>query len=184
MTKSVYFLKPVNQCGPIKIGVSDDVKNRLRTYSSWSPVPLELIVAIPGSYALERSLHESLAYAHSHLEWFHPVDELLNGIHALLQGGDVERAFDLTKKTGSITKKRPNNKTRFTPQYRQRLSYAHSITKKRQKLWSLGRSVDCPPVAFGLMAQSVSQNPLTAEQISQLDAEVKKLSAMIAEASA
>jgi hypothetical protein len=77
MTSVVYFLRPVGQPGPIKIGCTRFVAARLKTYATWSPVPLEVAATIPGDQKLERQFHTLLAAHHSHHEWFKPHDDVL-----------------------------------------------------------------------------------------------------------
>lgn len=52
----VYFLRPVGEEGPVKIGVSEVPENRLRTYMVWSPMILEVAakieVALPVLHAV------------------------------------------------------------------------------------------------------------------------------------
>lgn len=91
----VYFIKPVGANGPIKIGVSHHPKARLGQFCAWSPVPLELVLAIPGSMALERRIHRHFADAHSHREWFHATPRLLQFIHDLKTGFDVSTMIDM-----------------------------------------------------------------------------------------
>lgn len=179
---SVYFLKPVGQLGPIKIGVSGDVTTRLDTYTRWSPVPLELLISIPGSMSLERALHDVFAYAHSHLEWFHPVEDLLRGIHALQQGVAVEEAFDLSKKTGSIFHT-PRRKARFTPQYKERLSFNQRIARKQHALWRKGiKDFRCSELADHVLSPRVSQIKLTDQERAALNAEIQKMSDLLTSA--
>lgn len=181
MKRYIYFLRPVGQLGPIKIGCSNDVERRLKTYCSWSPVRLEVIVSVPGSFDLERKLHELFASAHSHLEWFHPVHELLVGVEALKVGQPIDRAFDLTRKTGTIAQlKRPRIMERFTPQYRQRLSYNHSFVKRQQKLREVaGVHWRLSPLASDVMNREHNQEPLTADQIRALDCELQAITEQI-----
>jgi len=174
----VYFVKPINHMGPIKIGSSTDVVARFARHCSSSPLPLEILVQIPGSWALERTLHEVFSYAHSHLEWFHPVDALLRGVHALRAGASVDVAFDLTKKTGSIYRT-PQRLARFTPQYRERLSFNQRFARRAHALFRAGVA-DWKPseLAAGLMAPSLSQVPLTPAEISALNEEIARVEAM------
>lgn len=72
----VYFIRPVGSDGPIKIGVSRNPKERLHTYSTWSPVPLEFAAVIAGPPALERRFHAMFVGQHSHHEWFRPSAEM------------------------------------------------------------------------------------------------------------
>ena len=99
---TVYFIRPVGQLGPIKIGCSYSPKDRLRAYSEWSPIPLELILTVPGSMKLERNLHECFADHHSHREWFFASPRLLAAIASMQAGVPVEEAVDLDARRGRI----------------------------------------------------------------------------------
>lgn len=106
MTSFVYFLKPVDMDGPIKIGCSETPKGRLSTYMSWSPLKLEMVASIPGDLALERNLHECFADIHSHGEWFHAHERLTSAIDKIKRGVHVGDAVDLNRRVGKITPKR------------------------------------------------------------------------------
>lgn len=73
----VYFIKPKHRSGPIKIGSSLSPKNRLRQFSSSSPLPLEIIGSARGSYSDEASIHSRLASYRLHGEWFEASPEVL-----------------------------------------------------------------------------------------------------------
>lgn len=94
--KFVYFIKPVGIAGPIKIGCSEYVDVRLACLAAWSPLPLEIVVTIPGSFDLERNIHECLARSYSHKEWFHATDEVTGLVGKLLAGVPIEEALDLS----------------------------------------------------------------------------------------
>ncbi len=100
--REVYFLKPVGMDGPIKIGCSKWPENQLGVYGSWSPFPLEIIVAIPGSIDLEKNIHECFVDCHSHAEWFHASPRLVAAIEALTAGIPVGDAIDLNDRKGNI----------------------------------------------------------------------------------
>lgn len=119
----VYFLKPEAKKGPIKIGVTREFKKRMVAYRGCSPVALEVLVTAPGSYKHERALHEAFAYARSHLEWFHPVEDLLAGIRALKAGVSLEEAFNLSHAAPSPM-----------PQHREALERAVQIFKSQAAL--------------------------------------------------
>lgn len=84
--KKVYFLRPVGRRGPVKIGCTVDVPQRLKTYCSWSPTPLEVAAQMPGDHMLERRLHTLFIAHHSHHEWFHACDEIDAVIDAIREG--------------------------------------------------------------------------------------------------
>ena len=103
MTKSlIYFLRPVGMVGPIKIGISADPVNRMRTFMTWSPFPLEVITTTAGDNKLERIIHNCFADAHSHCEWFHPVPRLLKAIEDIKAGMPVAEAIDLNDQRGNV----------------------------------------------------------------------------------
>lgn len=91
--KLVYFMKPEGADGPIKIGCTADTLSRLIDLSRWSPVPLEMVAAAEGNFALERFLHVEFDHARTHKEWFKPVPELLRGIALVRAGMSIEAAF-------------------------------------------------------------------------------------------
>jgi len=175
----VYFLKPVNQAGPIKIGVSGDVPSRVGNYARWSPAPLELLVFIPGSFALERTLHNVFAYAHSHFEWFHPVEELMKGIYALKQGVPVEEAFDLSSAIEEGGRG-PKFVGRFTPQYRQRFGFVQKLARKRHALNRAGIQHTESELARRVLDRRVSQIPLTPDEVTALNAELAHMDELLA----
>lgn len=107
----VYFIKPVGQDGPIKIGVANNPEQRLTQIKCWSPVALEIAAVVPGDHALERVIHECFAHAHSHGEWFSPVEALIRGVARIKMGVSVEEAFDLSKRTGYHRRSGPGRKT-------------------------------------------------------------------------
>ena len=175
---SIYFVKPIDQAGPIKIGITNDMKVRMQSFTRYSPVRLEMAVSVPGTLAIERSLHERFAYAHSHFEWFHPVDPLVSGIEGLKSGLPIEQAFDLSVKTGSIRKKQPGIMARFTPQYRQRLKYSMKYSHNKFKPGARHVFV-ASPLLHEVLHPKHSQTFLTAEEIVALDAEIASLMALV-----
>lgn len=142
---NVYFIKPVGLSGPIKIGVSGQPEERLKTLMAWSPLPLEMIVIVSGTHQLEQRIHDCFAYAHLHREWFSPVHDLVLGIENLLNGKPIEEAFDLSKPTGSIRKRNPNLLARWTPAYRERRGYEARVRNAERKLHNLRGVYFGPP---------------------------------------
>lgn len=80
----IYFIRPVGQDGPIKVGYSNHIERRLAEIGKWSPVPLEIVATleVPDSgslYAaparLERRFHLRYSEYRLHHEWFavHPL---------------------------------------------------------------------------------------------------------------
>ena len=77
-----YFIR-ATRSGLIKIGCASDPEARLRTLSTGSPEPLELLaVWRDGGRWAERQMHELFASFRSHGEWFHPSRELYAAIKA------------------------------------------------------------------------------------------------------
>lgn len=101
----IYFIKPVGEGGPIKIGCSYHPEERLLSLSTWSPFPLEVITTIPGDMKLEKNIHNCFADLHSHREWFRADQRLIDVIELLKRGTPVEEAIDLKKLVGNISKK-------------------------------------------------------------------------------
>lgn len=82
----VYFLRPVGQRGPVKIGTSSDPIGRLASCMRWSPVPLEVIATIPGGFDLEVRFHTLFQDDHSHGEWFHGSERMEQVVAAINSG--------------------------------------------------------------------------------------------------
>lgn len=97
----VYFLRPVGQAGPIKIGFTSDVKKRLSDYARWSPQPLEVAAAIPGDQRLERRFHTAFADQRLHHEWFDASDDLASAIEQISRGAFDVAALPAPARTGS-----------------------------------------------------------------------------------
>lgn len=87
--KQIYFLRPIGQEGPIKIGCSINVKSRLSTVLLWSPVKLEIAAVTNGGHEYERQLHARFARQRLHGEWFAPCPDLTNLIRSIANGGDL-----------------------------------------------------------------------------------------------
>lgn len=112
MKRHVYFIKPIGMDGPIKIGTSHSPLERIKTFATWSPIPLELIGAVPGSHAEETFLHQRFADLHSHLEWFRSSPLLLRTIRRILDGETFASACEGLPVLGKIPRKarRPPNR--------------------------------------------------------------------------
>jgi hypothetical protein len=100
--KNIYFIRPVGMTGPIKIGCSTCVDERLDALATWSPFKLEVIYTEPGNYSLEKQIHEVFADYHSHREWFHPGERLLVAVGKLLDGETISTAINLADYRGTI----------------------------------------------------------------------------------
>lgn len=105
--KLVYFMKPVGMDGPIKIGCSIDPAVRLATVALWSPIPLEIVAAVDGSYQDEDRLHTCFANSHSHREWFHATPALVSVIDRLNSGESIAAVLSGLVPEGKIRKGKP-----------------------------------------------------------------------------
>jgi hypothetical protein len=81
----IYFVQQGTD-GPIKIGVSTDPEQRLRTLQSSSPQPLTLLAFMPGGVESERDLHRRFADGRLEGEWFRSdtpglADEIARSAH-------------------------------------------------------------------------------------------------------
>lgn len=128
--KYVYFLKPKNMDGPIKIGCSDIPVNRLMAFAVWSPFPLELIGSAVGTLRDEQFLHRCFADSHSHSEWFHSTPALRAMIQKAVVSGTIEAVKADLVEVRSVRKGRPprseNDKLRS--------SYASRVRRTQQRL--------------------------------------------------
>jgi len=126
----VYFIKPIGLPGPIKIGFSALPKNRLLSLAIWSPFPLEIAVAIPGTLKLEMNIHDCLARSHSHHEWFFPTDEVTQLVNALNAGKSIEESIDLSARKGTLRSryKKWSEESKVRASYGARLRFAVPAT--------------------------------------------------------
>lgn len=85
----VYFVQMGGTEGPIKIGYSESVRQRMGQLKTGSPFPLTLLATVEGSPRLEQELH---AVFHKHWiarEWFNPDAELLEAVE-FAKNSDLE----------------------------------------------------------------------------------------------
>ena len=87
----IYFIKG-KESTLIKIGSTDNVKNRLMGMQTGSPEVLEVLATVPFGLIKEKDLHRRFAADRVHGEWFNPSNDLLNFIHKCK---DNEDAFEL-----------------------------------------------------------------------------------------
>jgi hypothetical protein len=67
---AVYFARQTRTQGPVKIGFSRAVSNRLRLLAHDCGFPVELVASIEGSRALEFQFHARFEASHLGREWF------------------------------------------------------------------------------------------------------------------
>lgn len=86
---AVYFIQR-GLDGPVKIGVTVDVRRRIEELQVGSAEELRLLVALPGTPEDESLLHKRFAAFHIRGEWFHPSAELLGWIEAAQCTGEID----------------------------------------------------------------------------------------------
>jgi len=79
-----YFIG--GETGPVKIGYTLDVRARLSSIRSHSPVPVGLLATRAGGRAREYAYHEQFAAHRLHGEWFERVPEIEAEIATLTEG--------------------------------------------------------------------------------------------------
>ena len=79
---SVYFIQEENN-GLIKIGYSDNPKDRLRSLQVSSPNKLKIIKVVDGNFDRERFIHYKFSKFSVRGEWFSPNSELVEYINNL-----------------------------------------------------------------------------------------------------
>ena len=84
--KQVYFIKPIDMAGPIKIGQSATPGVRLQYLNCWSPFPLEIVAQLEGGRELEERFHAAFVDHHERLEWFAAHPDIIAVIDAINAG--------------------------------------------------------------------------------------------------
>ena len=83
---TVYFIKPIDMDGPIKIGCSQSPGKRKTTLEMWCPFPLEIVAEIAGGSIIEARFHRKFLSAYLRSEWFTPTKELKHTIRQINLG--------------------------------------------------------------------------------------------------
>ncbi len=73
----IYFIQSPHEPRNIKIGQSSGLAKRMKTFSTHSAVPPDLLCAIRGYDCLEPALHELFGEERLHGEWFRPTPRLV-----------------------------------------------------------------------------------------------------------
>lgn len=94
MSFTVYFLKPVDLAGPIKIGISWDFDNRLRVIQCDSPVELEVLAKVDAQLKDENVLHRMFGDLNVRGSWYRPDERLLLLISKLREGAPLSSVID------------------------------------------------------------------------------------------
>lgn len=129
----VYFIRPVDMDGPIKIGCSAIPKNRLDALMPWSPLPLEIAATVEGDFRLERRIHGLFAANHSHREWFRATAALSELIEKLAAGVPIATLIDMEAPILPL-RERPKRSTEWCRRqsYQQRLWWAFQRIEPRR----------------------------------------------------
>lgn len=72
---TIYFVQA--ECGgPVKIGFTVDVDERVKALQCGSPFPLRVVATRPGTLGTEAELHRRFARHRLHGEWFEASDDI------------------------------------------------------------------------------------------------------------
>jgi hypothetical protein len=88
----VYFVRQGRK-GPVKIGTTTRIYERLKELETGTSFRLRLLASEPGDRDRERELHRRFAPAHMRGEWFWPTPELVDYIRSI--GGNMENGVIL-----------------------------------------------------------------------------------------
>jgi len=80
--KIVYFVQS-RLGGPIKIGLTTQLNQRLKQLQNESPIPLQIVGALRGDEKVEAAIHERFRKLRLHGEWFEPSTELVEFIRQI-----------------------------------------------------------------------------------------------------
>lgn len=174
MSKLIYFIKPIGLDGPVKIGCSKQPEDRLLTLGVWSPLPLELIGVVPGTFNDEQFLHQCFSGNHSHREWFHSTPILQNTIKTILNTGSVRSVRGHLIPQGKI--RSINGNYAQSPNAKLRNSYNLRVVWAQKKLRSQGElNPWYPPSDIKLIMEEWQPKsaPPSADKILRLDEYLK-----------
>ncbi|CCM77102.1 GIY-YIG nuclease family protein [Rhizobium mesoamericanum] len=175
MSGYVYFIKPVGQAGPIKIGHSEYPPYRLASLQTWSPVELEVVSRVEGTRELEKAIHERFAHCHLRGEWFSPDEELVALAEGVRDGRKIEDLIDLKAKTGKLFR-RPNTKS---PVAKIVGTYKLRVERARQRGGALrGKHMDLSDEVRAILNSAggyrQDYRELTQDEISTLEAFIEE----------
>ncbi len=86
--KRLYFMRAIGT-DLIKIGCSREPEKRLKELVRVSPIPLDIVLMVPGGHAEEWLIHRTFKSCKSHSEWFHSTAQLEALIISLREGKDL-----------------------------------------------------------------------------------------------
>ena len=88
MNNRVYFMQAKNG-GPIKLGATKDLAERVRALGNLVPGGMEIIVSIPGHQRRESYLKAALAPWSVHSEWFRNCASIWRVMLEAIETGDL-----------------------------------------------------------------------------------------------
>lgn len=143
MSKSsfVYFVKPTDAAGPIKIGCSVYPPHRLSALQLWSPVELEVVCTIAGTRSVENAIHQQFAKSRIRGEWFEATTELQQLIARLLAGDPIDQLVHSTPAASRL----PSRPQKINPIAKQVGVYKQRVDAARRYASGLrGKVVELP----------------------------------------
>ena len=96
----VYFMR-LGEAGPIKIGHSVNIKERLAVIQVNNPYLITLLAVVDGGFSKERELHKLFKDHKIYGEWFYPHTDILNYINNLPYLGWISEDLRYHVKKGS-----------------------------------------------------------------------------------
>jgi Meiotically Up-regulated Gene 113 (MUG113) protein len=82
-TRRVYFIQCGDVAGPVKIGISGDVQQRLDGIQSHNPHVCRLLGTMAGGRLMEEALHRRFSHSRIRGEWFYPNPFVLKFVRDL-----------------------------------------------------------------------------------------------------
>ncbi len=89
---AVYFIRNSRTCS-VKIGKSDNPRQRLSDLQTGNEDPLEIILELPGAEMVEQQLHAYFDGSRIRGEWFKETPELLETMTNLRVASEVYRKY-------------------------------------------------------------------------------------------
>lgn len=87
--KYVYFMRAADGEGPIKIGATYRLMERLYNLQHKHDKKLVLLAFAEGSHEIENRIHRGFRAYRVEGEWFEPCEELLTYIHSVIRTGNL-----------------------------------------------------------------------------------------------
>lgn len=174
---SVYFIKPIGQLGPVKIGFTDHLAKRARCVAVQSPLLLEVVCSAPGGQAEERLLHERFAGQHMHGEWFAWSKDLQFVMDRVAETGALPELVAVFPRP-TLHRRSPSNG--HASRVKANLTRRVRIAERRIYPWP--RKIERPAEIVGLITayQGAHNPPPSPTQIDELEHYIADLEAKAA----